>query len=127
MRFMVLVKASEKSGPPPTALLDGIAKLGEEAARAGILVETGGLLPSAAGARIRLSKGKLTVTDGPFTEGKELVGGYAIYEVQSKAEAVEWTSRFMQLHKEHWDGWEGESEIRQIFGPPPSGPSGATP
>jgi hypothetical protein len=57
------------------------------------------------------------VIDGPFTEAKEVVGGYAIYDVKSKKEAIEATSRFMELHREHWPGWEGESEIRQIFDP----------
>ena len=117
MKFMTMVKAAETSGPPPKALMDAIAKLGEEGAKAGVLVETGGLLPSAMGARVRLSGGKLTVTDGPFTEAKELIGGYAVYDVKAKEEAVKWTLRFMELHKEHWKGWEGESEIRQIFDP----------
>jgi hypothetical protein len=107
------------------ALMAAIAKLGEEATRAGAMVQTGGLLPSAMGARVRLSAGKLTVTDGPFAETKELIGGYAVYDVKSKQEAIEWTSRFMQLHKDHWPGWEGESEIRQIF-EPPQPPQGKT-
>lgn len=115
MRFMIMVKSAENSGPPPQKLMDAIAKLGEEATKAGTLVETGGLYPSAAGARVRLSGGKLSVIDGPFTEAKEVVGGYAIYDVKSKKEAIEATSRFMELHREHWPGWEGESEIRQIF------------
>jgi hypothetical protein len=115
MRFMTIVKSSEASGPPPKALIDAIAQLGAEGAKAGVMVETGGLLPSAMGARVRLSGGKLTVTDGPFTEAKEVIGGYAVFEVKSKQEAVEWTRRFMQVHKEHWKGWEGETEIRQIF------------
>jgi hypothetical protein len=101
-----------------------IAKLGEEATRAGVLVETGGLLPSAMGARVRLSAGKLTVTDGPFTETKELIGGYAVYDLKSKQEAIEWTSRFLGLHKEHWPNWEGEAEIRQIFEAPDFGSGG---
>jgi hypothetical protein len=122
MRFMAMVKSAENSGPPPKELMDAISKLGEEGTKTGVLVETGGLLPSSAGARIRLSGGKLTVTDGPFTEAKELIGGYAIYEVKSKQEAIEWTSRFMQLHKTHWPGWEGESEIRQIFDASAFGP-----
>jgi hypothetical protein len=117
MRFLTTVKSPENSGTPPKQLMEAIAKLGEEATKAGVLIETGGLLPSAAGARIRLSGGKLSVTDGPFTEAKEVIGGYAIYEVKSKEEAIESTLRFMQLHKEHWPGWEGESEIRQIFNP----------
>jgi hypothetical protein len=120
MRFMTMVKSSENAGPPPKALMDAIAKLGEEAMRAGMLVEIGGLLPSVMGARVRLSAGKLIVTDGPFVESKELIGGYAVYDVESKQEAIERTSQFLQLHKEHWPGWEGEVEIRQLFGSPAS-------
>ncbi len=118
MRFMIMVKSDENMGPPPKALMVAIGKLGEEAMRAGVMVETGGLLPSAMGARVRLSAGKLMITDGPFAESKELIGGYAVYDVKSKQEAIEWASRFMQLHKEHWPGWEGEAEIRQIFDAP---------
>ncbi len=118
MRFMTMVKGAENAGPPPKGLIEAIAKLGEEAAKIGVMVETGGLLPSARGARIRLSSGKLTVTDGPFTEAKELIGGYAVYDVKSKEEAIEWSRRFMNLHKEHWKGWEGEIEIRQMMEAP---------
>jgi hypothetical protein len=99
------------------ALMEAMGKFGEEASKAGVLLESGGLLPSATGVRLRVSKGKLSVTDGPFTEAKEIVGGYAMYEVPTKADALEWTRRFMQLHLEHWPGWEGESELRQVFGP----------
>ena len=123
MKFMTLVKSAESSNPPPQALMDGIARLGEEATRAGVMVETGGLYPSAMGARMRLSNGKLSVTDGPFSEAKEVIGGYAVYQVQSKAEALEWTRRFLQLHQEHWPGWEGEVELRQIFDPSDFGPA----
>ena len=118
MRFMIMVKSAESAAPPPMTLMAAIAKLGEEAVRAGAMVEMGGLLPSATGARVRLSGGKLMVTDGPFAESKEVIGGFAVYDVKSKQEAIEWTSRFMQLHKDHWPGWEGESEIRQIFDAP---------
>jgi hypothetical protein len=117
MRFMTMVKSAEKSGPPPPSLMAAIAKLGEQAAKEGVLVETGGLMPTALGARVRLTGGKLFVTDGPFMETKEVIGGYAVYEVSSKEEAIEHTRRFMQLHIDHWPGWEGETEIRQIFGP----------
>jgi hypothetical protein len=118
MRFMTIVKSAENAGPPPQALMDAIAKLGEEAARAGTLVEMGGLFPTAMGARVRLSKGQLNVTDGPFTEAKEVVGGYAIHEVKSKQEAIDAAVRFMELHKKHWPGWEGETEVRQLFEAP---------
>jgi hypothetical protein len=114
MRFMIMVKSAERAGPPPQALMEAIAKLGEEAVRKGILVETGGLLPAAMSTRVRLAGGKITTTDGPFTEAKEVVGGFAVYDLESKEEAVKHTRRFMELHREHWKGWEGESEIRQI-------------
>ena len=122
MRFMTLVKSAETSAPPPLALMDAIGKLGAEAAGKGVMVEMGGLLPTAMGARVRLAGGKLTVTDGPFTEAKEVIGGYAVYAVKSKEEALEWTRRFMALHQEHWKGWEGEVEVRQLYDPgaPPS-------
>jgi hypothetical protein len=85
-----------------------------------VMVEMGGLLPTAMGARLRLSGGKLTVTDGPFSEAKEVIGGFAVYSVKTKEEAIEWATRFMNLHKQHWPGWEGETELRQLmeFGPP---------
>jgi hypothetical protein len=95
--------------------MDAIAKLGEVEMKSGLLVETGGLMPSALGARVRLSGGKLTVTDGPFAEAKEVIGGYAVFQVSSKKEAIEQTVRFMELHKKHWPGWDGETEIRQVF------------
>jgi len=117
MRFMTMVKSTENRGPPPQALMDGIAQLGVEAAAAGVFVEMGGLLPSAMGARVRLSGGKLTVMDGPFTEAKEVIDGYAVYNTSSKEEAIGWVERFMNLHKEHWPGWEGEPELRQLFDP----------
>ena len=122
MRFLNMIKGRENMGPPPNALMVAIAKLGQEAMKAGVLIETGGLFPSAMGAKVRLSGGNLTVSDGPFAETKELIGGYAVYEVKSKQEAIGWASRFMQLHVDHWPGWEGEAEIRQIFDAP-SGPN----
>jgi hypothetical protein len=119
MRFMILVKSPETNTFPPPALMGAIGQLGQEATAAGVLVETGGLLPTALGARVRLAGGKLTVTDGPFAEAKEIAGGYAVYDLSSKEEAIAWTRRFMDLHKQHWPGWQGEAEIRQIFDAPP--------
>jgi len=112
---MTLVKGAENQGFPPQELMDAIGTLGEEASRAGLMVDMGGLLPSAIATRIRQSGGKLSVIDGPFTEAKELVGGYAIYDVKSKEEALEWATRFMKLHQDLWPSWEGEVEIRQLF------------
>jgi hypothetical protein len=117
MRFMMLVKSAENSGPPPRELMDAMAKLAEEAVKAGTMLDTGGLSPTALSTRVRLSRGKITTTDGPFTEAKEVIGGYAVFELKSKEEAIEATLNFMELHKKHWPGWEGETEIRQIFGP----------
>jgi hypothetical protein len=115
MRFMMLVKSAEKSGPPPKELMDAIAKLSEEASKDGSMIESGGLAPSAMSTRVRLSGGKITALDGPFAETKELVGGYAVFEFKSKQEAIESALHFMELHKKYWPGWEGETEIRQIF------------
>jgi hypothetical protein len=117
MRFMMLVKHAENSGPPPKELMDAIAILGEEAVKAGTMLGNGGLAPMAQSTRVRLSKGRLTVTDGPFAEAKEVIGGYAQFEMKSKEEAIQGAVRFMELHKKYWPEWEGETEIRQIFGP----------
>jgi hypothetical protein len=117
MRFMMMVKHAENSGPPPKELMDAIAKLSEEAVKDGTLLGSGGLAPTAQSTRVRLSRGQLSVTDGPFTETREVVGGYAQFELKSKQEAIEGALRFMELHRKHWPGWEGETEIRQIFGP----------
>jgi hypothetical protein len=83
----------------------------------GTLVETGGLLPSKDGLRIRLSNGKITVTDGPFSETKEVIGGWAILKTDSKAEVIRLATEFMELHRKHWPGFEGESEVRPMFEP----------
>src|SRR5216684_3861448 len=117
MRFMMIIKHAENQGPPPKQLMDAIAKSVEEEAKNGTMLGSGGLGPTAQGARVRLSGGKVTVTDGPFSEAKEVVGGYAQFELKSKEEAVKSATRFMELHREHWPGWEGETEIRQMFGP----------
>jgi hypothetical protein len=117
MKFMMIVKHAEKQGPPPTELMDAITKLSEEAVQAGTMLGNGGLRPTAQGARVRLSGGQVTVTDGPFTEAKEVIGGYAQFELKTKQEAVDSAVKFMELHKKYWPGWEGETEVRQMFGP----------
>jgi hypothetical protein len=115
MRFMMLVKSAENAGPPPKALMDAIAQLAQDTSQAGTMIETGGLAPSAMSTRVRLSQGKISSLDGPFAETRELVGGYAIFEFNSKQEAIESALEFMELHRKHWPEWEGETEIRQIF------------
>jgi hypothetical protein len=109
MRFLSIYKAPETNVPPTTEEMAKMGKLIEEMTNAGVLLATEGCLPSAKGARVRRSGGKLTVTDGPFTESKELVAGFALLNAKSKEEAVELTKRFLEV------AGEGECEIRQIF------------
>jgi hypothetical protein len=125
MRFMMMVKAAENSGPPPKELMDAMAKLVEQEAKTGRMLDSGGLAPTAQSTRVRLSKGQINVIDGPFTEAKEVIGGYAKFEFKSKQEAIDSAVFFIELHKKHRPGWEGESEIRQIFGPEDFKPNGA--
>jgi hypothetical protein len=115
---MMIVKHAENQGPVPKALMEAIGKLMEEDAKDGrTLIANGGLRPTAQGARVRISGGKLSVTDGPFTEAKEVIGGFAQFELKSREEAIESAVRFMELHREHWPGWEGETEIRVMYEP----------
>ena len=117
MRFLNLVKSAENSGRPPKELMDAIAQLADEVAKAGRMLGAGGLAPTSMSTRIRVSKGQLSVIDGPFTESKEVIGGFAMFEYKSREEAIEAGKRFMELHKKYWPEWEGETEIRQVFGP----------
>jgi hypothetical protein len=113
MRFMVMVKAtkdSEAGKMPSEELLSAMAKFNEEMVKAGVMLDGNGLQSSSKGARIRFSGDKRTVIDGPFAETKELVAGYWIIEVKSKAEAIEWIKRCPNPHSE-----DSEIEIRQIF------------
>ena len=109
MRFLGLLKADkdfEAGAPPRKELMEKMGKFIEEITKAGVLVTTAGLQPSSKGARVRLSNGKVTVIDGPFAETKELVASYALLETKSMAEAIQWTSRFLEVLG------EGECEIR---------------
>ena len=129
MQFMTLIKSAEDSkiGPPPAELLQAIGRLGGEAAQAGVLVDTAGLLPTAVGARVRLKGGQVSINEEPSVSGQEVVGAYAIFKVQSKQDAIAWAKRFMELHKEHWKGWEGETEVRQVMQTPGTGEARAKP
>jgi hypothetical protein len=112
MRIMGLLKAdkeSEAGVPPSPELMQKMGKFIEEIMKAGVLSATDGLQPSSKGKRVRLSEGKFTVTDGPFTESKELIASYALFEVKSMAEAIQWTKRFLEVLG------EGECELRPIF------------
>ena len=117
MRFMMLVKHSENQSNPPKALMDAITEIAVEAAKKGNMLGSGGLAPTAQSVRVRVSGGQLRVIDGPFTEAKEVIGGYAQFEFKSKEEAIQSAVEFMELHRKHWSGWEGETEVRQLFGP----------
>lgn len=119
MKYMTFVRLSEsyRESGPPQALMEAMGKFVERLTREGKFVDGGGLLPSKDGARIRIAKGKLTVIDGPFTETKEVVGGYAILETGTRDEALRIQTEFMELHRKHWPEFEGESELRPIVGP----------
>ena len=116
MRFLSMIRIDETTGQlPDDQLMTNMGKLIEELTRTGQLVSTAGLRPTSEGVRVRLRRGgKLTMLDGPFTETKEVIGGYAILEAQSKAEAVELTRRFLEAHGSNWDV---ECEVRQLDGP----------
>src|SRR3989442_15784188 len=116
MKFLTFIRHSEsyRESPPPPALMDAMGKFVEKSLKKGTLVDTGGLRPSKDGARVRLAKGKITVTDGPFSESKEVIGGWAILEAKSKAEALRIATEFMELHRKYWPDFEGESEVRPI-------------
>ena len=116
MRYLTLLRGQHSTTPPPPELMAAIMALGEEATKAGSLLDTSGLAPSASGARVSLAAGELSTTDGPFAESKEVIS-YAIYEVRSKEEAVEWASRFLKVHRDLWPGWEGEVDVLKLFGP----------
>jgi hypothetical protein len=119
MRYMTIVKGPENlaaSGPPPASLMEAIDKLLEEATRNGTMVSFGGLQPTSTGARMRITNGKIITTDGPFTEAKEVIGGFSIFNFASKEEALAEARRFTELHLLHWPKWEGEIEIRLMYG-----------
>jgi hypothetical protein len=122
MKYMMFIKHSEahRALPIPTGLLGAMGEFVSASFKSGILLDTAGLKPSAEGSRVRLSKGKLTVADGPFTEAKELVGGYALVQVKSKEEALDVARQFMDLHRVHWPEFEGECELRPLedYDPP---------
>ena len=118
MRFMFIVKSAQ-SGPPTPKLIEAMHKLADREIKAGRMLDSGGLTPLAMGAQVRIANGQLSVLDGPFVEAKEVIGGYAIFELQGKEEAVASATEFMQHHKELMPGWEGTCELRAFA---PTGP-----
>jgi len=120
MRFMSLYKPGKESDAPPTQQeMADMGRLIEEMTKAGVLIATDGLQPSSKGARVRISGGKFTVTDGPFIETKELIAGYAILEAKSKEEAIDLAKRFLEVVG------EGETEIRLMHEGPNCGEESA--
>jgi len=113
MRFMYLVKSTH-SGPPTPALTEAMGKLADREIKAGRMLDNGGLMPLATGAQVKVAAGKLSVTDGPFIETTEVIGGYAVFELPSKEEALKAAVEFMQLHKDLMPGWEGTCELRSF-------------
>jgi hypothetical protein len=110
MKFLCIYKPSKPEDTPPTQQeMAEMGKFIEESFKSGALIATEGCLPSALGARVRLSSGKFTVTDGPFTEAKEIVGGFALMRAGSKEEMIDFTKRFLKI------AGDGETEIRQIY------------
>jgi len=116
MRYMMLIKHSEdyRNKTIPAGLLDAMGEFVGDAIKGGIIVDTQGLQSTHKAKKVRLSGGKLTVIDGPFTESKEIVGGYAIVDLPSDKEALDLATQFMELHRIHWPEFEGESELRPV-------------
>jgi hypothetical protein len=116
MRYMMFIKHTEehRNADVPAGLYEDMGKFIQETTKSGNFVSGAGLQPSSAGARVRLSKRKITVTDGPFAESKEIVGGYAIMDAKSREEALALARRFMELHLKHWPTFEGECEVRPL-------------
>ena len=118
MRYMFIVKGPENLadfGPPPAALMEAIDRLLEETTKNGKMVSFGGLKPTSSATRLRINKGKIVTTDGPFTESKEVIGGFTIFNLASKEDALEEARKFTELHLVHWPKWEGEVEIREMY------------
>jgi hypothetical protein len=115
MRFLSMIRIRENTGQVPSEqLMNDMGKLIDEMTREGALIRTAGLRPTSEGRRVRLHTGKLSTVDGPFTETKEVIGGFAIFEAPSMDAATELTKRFLRIHG---DAWEIECEVRQLAGP----------
>jgi len=119
MKYFTFIRHAEshREKGPPAALMEAMGRFVEKSLRDGSLVDTGGLLPSQEGFRVRLAKGTISMTDGPFVETKEVIGGWAIIAADSKSEAMRIAREFMELHRIHWPEFEGEAEVRPMFDP----------
>jgi len=119
MKYLSFIRHPEsfRQTPPPPELMEAMGRFVERSFKDGTLVDTGGLLPSSEGVRVRLAGGRITVTDGPFTETKEVIGGWAILNAATREDAIRIATEFMELHRKYWPGFEGESEVRPMFEP----------
>ena len=114
MRYLTFIRHSEsyRQQQIPPSLFEAMGKFVEKTQKEGLLVDTGGLKPSKDGFRVRLENGKITVIDGPFTESKEIIGGWAILDCPTRDVALKIATDFMEIHRKHWPGFDGESEVR---------------
>ena len=124
MRYMSFVIPTGDV-PPSQELIEAMGKVIEREIKAGRLLDMGGLMPIDTATRVTLKKGKLGVTDGPFTEAKEVIGGFAMFEFASREDAIASAVEFMDLHKQFCPGWEGVCEVRQIMAQDAEGRCGA--
>lgn len=119
MKYLTFIRHSEsyREAGPPRALMEAMGPFVQKCMQDGSLLDTGGLLPSKDGCRIRLANGVISMTDGPFVETKEVIGGWAILQADTRSEALRIAREFMELHRKHWPEFEGEAEVRPMFDP----------
>jgi len=117
-RYMMFIRHREdyRNYPIPRALNDEMGEFVTANLKSGVLIDTGGFQPASRTTTVRLADRKLTVTDGPFTEAKEVIGGYALVDVPSRVEAIELATRFMDIHRRNWPEFEGACEVRPLDG-----------
>jgi hypothetical protein len=117
-RYLLMLRSDENAaiGGPPAELFEAIGALAAEWTQAGVLLDTGGLAPTAVSTRIRLAADEITGTDGPFADADQTVTAYAIIRADSQEQATDRATEFLEVHRKNWKAWEGSSEIRQIFG-----------
>src|SRR5262245_30844738 len=116
MRYMMFIKHTEdyRNKQIPASLFEAMGEFVDAGMKSGAIIDTAGLKPTSDGTRVSLRGRKITVIDGPFTESKEVVGGYALMEMKSRDEALEYARKFMDLHLQHWPEFEGECEVRPL-------------
>lgn len=116
MRYLMIIKHTEDyaNKTPPSGMYKAMGEFVGKAFADGKMIDAGGLKPTGFGRRVRMAHQALSVIDGPFVESKEIIGGYALMEMASEAEALEYGRRFMEIHLEYWPTFEGECEIRPL-------------